>query len=354
MTGDDNTAAARRSQLARMADVATRAAVSPATVDRVLHQRPGVRHTTSARVMKAAVELGYVPDSALDAFRTPRPARLVLLLPAGSNQFFALLGRTAASLADELGRRFNATVRAVFIESFKPELLAQQLLALGKAADGIAFMAIEHPAVREAVDELARRGVPTVTLISDLAGSRRSGYLGLENRSAGRTAAVLIARFLGNRRTKVAMIAGSRSYRAHEEREAGFLHFFEEMAPDITVVGLREGLDDDTRNYRHARTLLNQHADLAAIYNIGGAPEGVARGLKEAGRERDVVCVGHGLTPGTRSLLIDGTLDAVLTQNPRDTMLGAAALFANLRLGLEPMTGVEPIRTEIVLRENLP
>jgi LacI family transcriptional regulator len=30
-------------------------------------------------------------------------------------------------------------------------------------------MAIEHPAVREAVDELAKRGVPAVTLISDIA-----------------------------------------------------------------------------------------------------------------------------------------------------------------------------------------
>ena len=38
--------------------------------------------------MKAAVELGYVPESALDSFRAPRPARLVLLLPAGGNQFF--------------------------------------------------------------------------------------------------------------------------------------------------------------------------------------------------------------------------------------------------------------------------
>jgi LacI family transcriptional regulator len=354
MTRDLEPDATRRGQLARMADIAALASVSPATVDRVLHHRPGVRAATSARVMKAAVELGYVPDSALDAFRAPRPARLVLLLPAGGNQFFALLGRTATALAHELGRRFNATVRPVFVEGFRPELLARELLVLGKAADGIAFMAIEHPAVREAVDELARRGVPTVTLISDLAGSGRSGYLGLENRSAGRTAAALIARFIGKRPAKVAMIAGSRSYRAHEEREAGFLHFFEEMAPAITVVGLREGLDDDTRNYRHARTLLGEHQDLAAIYNIGGAPEGVARGLKEVGRERDVVFVGHGLTPGTRRLLLDGTLDVVLTQDPRETMLGVASVFSNLRLGLEPMAGIARMRTEIVLRENLP
>jgi LacI family transcriptional regulator len=341
-------------RVARMADVARRAGASSATVDRVLHHRAGVRPATRDRVLKAAVELGYLPETALEIVRAPRPARLVLVLPAGGNQYFALLGRTVAALADELAARFNATLRTIFIDGFQPDLLARQLTTLGKGADGVAFMAIEHPAVREAVGDLAERGIPSVTVISDLAGSRRAGYLGLENRSAGRTAAALIARFVARRPAKVAMIAGSRSYRAHEEREMGFLHFFEETAPEIAVVELREGLDDDLRNYRHARTLLAQHRDLAAIYNIGGAPEGVARGLKEAGRERKVVFVGHGLTPGTRNLLLDETMDAVLTQDPRTTVLGCASIFANLRSGRPAMQEVERPRTEIILRENLP
>src|SRR3546814_14770267 len=82
-------------------------------------------------------------------------------------------------------------------------------------------MALEHPKVREAVAELADQGIPSVTLVSDLSHSRRSAYVGLDNRAAGRTAALLIGRFLGpaRRGAKVAMLAGSLSYRAHEERE---------------------------------------------------------------------------------------------------------------------------------------
>jgi LacI family transcriptional regulator len=150
------------------------------------------------------------------------------------------------------------------------------------------------------------------------------------------------------------MIAGSRSYRAHEEREMGFLHFFEEMAPDVQVVGLREGLDDEARNYRHTHTLMGQHPDLGGIYNIGGAPEGVAKALKETLRERDIVFVGHGLTMNTRSLLLDGTMDAVITQNlpPDDHRL-------RLNLRQHPQrrrshAGHRALRTEIIIRENLP
>ena len=54
----------------------------------------------------------------------------------------------------------------------------------------MAFMALEHPAVREAVNQLAERGVPTVTLISDIAHTSRAAYVGLDNRAAGRTARV--------------------------------------------------------------------------------------------------------------------------------------------------------------------
>ena len=46
----------------------------------------------------------------------------------------------------------------------------------------------------------------------------------LDNRAAGRTAGYLVGRFIGARKGKVAMIAGSLSYRGHEESEMGFLH----------------------------------------------------------------------------------------------------------------------------------
>ena len=339
----------RRRQMARVEDVARLAGVSTATVDRVLNQRPGVRPATVQRVLKAAGELGYVMEGTLPASAL-RPLRLAFLLPAGNNRFLGLLGRLIAGSQDQLAS-FNMRARVEHIESFKPELLAHELRRIGR--DGVAFMALEHPTVREAVDALAERVVPSVTLISDIANTARAAYVGLDNRAAGRTAGQLIARFIGPRRAKVAMIAGSLSYRAHEEREMGFLHLFEELYPGIEVVGLREGHDDEAKNYRQTKTLLGQHPDLAGIYNIGGGPEGIARALKEAGRQ-DVVFVGHGLTPETRGLLVDGTMDAVITQQPLATLMSCVAIFANLRAGRPAAEGTARPGIEIVLRENLP
>jgi LacI family transcriptional regulator len=337
----------------RIADIAAAAGVSTATVDRVLHGRPNVRAGTAQRVLKAASALGYLPEGQLAQVGRPAPLQLSFLLPAGSNRYLRMLGETVSYSADQLAP-YNVRCRVHQVEGFNPQVLAERLLHHGRRSDGVAFMALEHPLVREAVHQLAEMGVPVVTLVSDLSNSRRAAYVGLDNRAAGRTAALLLGRFIGPRPATVALIAGSRSYRGHEEREMGFLSLIEEMFPQLQVAGLREGHDDADTNHRQTRALLEQYPTLAGIYNIGGASDGIARALKESGRDQKVVFIGHGLSPDTRSLLIDGTLDAVITQSPQSVVGNAVRIFRNLRDGRDAMAGVEALRLNLVLRENLP
>jgi hypothetical protein len=159
-------------KLARLADVAARAGVSTATADRVLNRRPGVRASTAQKVFRAAIELDYLPEQEIRSAAAPEPMRLVFLLPRGSNRYLRMLGDTVG-YAQEHFAPLNAKCQVEYVESFNPDALAQALAKHGRRADGIAFMALEHPAVREAVNTLAQRGVPTVTLISDIANSAR-------------------------------------------------------------------------------------------------------------------------------------------------------------------------------------
>jgi LacI family transcriptional regulator len=338
---------------ARIRDIARAAGVSCATVDRVLNRRPNVRAVTVQRVMRAAATLDYLPDSDLHDLAVPKTLRLVFLLPAGTNRVHRMLADAVEYSEDRLARS-HVECRCEFVKGFNPHVLAASLLRFGSQADGIAFMAIEHPLVREAVNTLAEKGVPTIALISDLSTSRRCAYVGLDNRAAGRTAGYLLGRFIGGQAGKLALIAGSLSYRAHGEREAGFLHVIDEMFPRLKVVSLSEGHDDPGKNYRQTRQLLEQFPDLVGIYNVGGASDGVARALTEAGRASKVAFIGHGLTPDTRALLVDGTMDAVITQNMQSAVMSCVRIFTNLRDGRDAMHEVDPPPIAIVLRENLP
>jgi LacI family transcriptional regulator len=337
----------------RVVDIARAAGVSTATVDRVLHGRLRVRPATAQRVIKAAAALDYLPEAELWRTLQPAPMEIVFLLPAGTNRFLRQLGELIRGCGPALAP-YNVNCRVVFIDSFDPASVATALLRHGRRSQGLAFMALEHPRVREAVGQLAERGVHVVTLISDLTQSRREAYVGMDNRAAGRTAALLIGRFLAGRTGPVAMIAGSLSYRGHEEREMGFLRLIEAEFPALRVVGVREGLDDAETNYRLARTLLREHPNLVALYNIGGGAEGVGRALKAHQGFVRPVFVAHGLTPETRALLVDGTLDALINQDPQTMILDCVRILTNLRDRRAALAGVEPVRISIVLRENLP
>jgi LacI family transcriptional regulator len=341
------------SSRSRITDLARLAGVSTATVDRVLHERGNVRPATAQRVLRAAAELQYLPEADLWRALQPPPMELAFLLPAGSNRYLQRLGETVKSATAALAP-YNVRCRAHFIDSFEPARVAAALRRHGRKADGLAFMALEHPRVQQTVDELAEQGVPVVTLISDLWPSRREAYVGLDNMAAGRTAASLIGRFLGPRRGPVGMIAGSLAYRAHKEREIGFMRLIREQFPHLQVVDAREGRDETETNYRQTLALLRQHPDLVGLYNIGGGAEGVGRALQERRSGERAVFVAHGLTSDTRALLIDGTLDVVINQDPQTMILNSVRIFTNLRDGRRATAGVEPVRISLVLRENLP
>ncbi|SIT40890.1 ABC-type sugar transport system, periplasmic component [Paraburkholderia piptadeniae] len=339
---------------ARIADIAAAAGVSTATVDRVLNGRDGVRPMTARRVMQAAAQAGYVIDAQPPETKTARPLKIEFLVPAGTNRYLRMLGDYIEFAHNQWAAQ-GMRCRVHYVESFNPNELAARLLHYGQRADGVVFMALEHPVVRDAVNALAEQNVPAITLISDLSNSRRLAYVGIDNRSAGRTAALLLGRFMGPRPSgKIAMLAGSLNYRGHEEREIGFLHLIESTFPQVKVIGLREGQDDSERNYVQTRNLIAQHPDLAGIYNSGGGSDGVARAIVEAKTEQKILFVGHGLTPDTRALLIDGTMDALITQTPQSMVGNSLKIFRNVHEGRDALDGVKPVQFSIVLRENLP
>jgi LacI family transcriptional regulator len=333
-------------------EVARVAGVGTATVDRVLNGRAGVKERTRRRVMAAAEQLGYLTGASWPG-PAPRAGALALdfLIPDGNNTFLAMLAGHLEAMAG--ARRAEATIRVHRVAGFDPHALAGKLEELRDATSGIGVIAIDHPVVREAIRDTAARGVNVLTMVSDLSNVPRVGYVGIDNRAAGRLAGHLLGRFIRPGGKRVALFAGSLSYRGHEEREMGFRHIVAEEYPDLQVAELREVKDDRDRAYREATALLATHKDLAGIYNIGAGTRGIAQALEESGRVSEVVFVCHELTEHTRRFLLSGTVDVVIDQNPRveardaiDWLLRAAAGQRNPNL--------PPIRIQAIFKENMP
>jgi LacI family transcriptional regulator len=337
---------------ATIVELARAAGVSVATVDRVLNNRDGVKPRTRNLVMAAARRIGYIADG--DDNATSKKAhelvKLQFILPVGTNEFMQTLHDHILSLAN--GRE-GIEVLITPLDSISPDQLTKQIRALPPEVQGLGLIAVDHPSVREAVRALAKRHVKIVTMVSDIHHVPRIAYVGIDNRAAGRLAGYLVRRFLGQRVAgKVALFTGSLSYRGHEEREMGFRNILSEEQPTPEIIQLREIMDDEARAYDEAKGLLETHPDVSAIYNVGAATPGIAKALKESGLQHKIVLVGHEATPNARELLLDGTLDAVIDQNPRVEAREALNILESAVRNM-PLE-VHPPRLQVIFKENIP
>ena len=339
--------------IVELKDVAREAGVSTATVDRVLHGRRGVSDATVRRVKDTIERLGFQPLAAAAELARGRRQRFCFIMPKTLNLFMADVVTQLGEVRRHLAAR-RTLIDVIETDVFDAEALAGTLEEVGPHYDGLAVVALDHPRVRVAIDELVENGVIVVTLVSDVPSSRRAHYVGVDNIAAGRSAGTLIGRFLGDRRGKVAVIAGSLLLRDHAERLFGVQQVIAAEYPGLTLLPPLEGRDDDAHNGALVSRLLAEHADLIAIYNIGAGTAGIGNALIEADRAQEVVFIGHDVTPQTRRFLNFGVMDAVLSQNPGHEARSAARVLMALSRNEPIIAEQERIDIDIVIRDNLP
>lgn len=343
-------------------DIAREAGVSLATVDRVLHNRPGVRPDTVRRVKAAIERNSFQPHVAAAELARGRARRFAFVMPSGSNPFMQQIESYLGEMSAWLSAR-RISVEMVATDVFDSSALAASLEALSGDYDGVAVVALDHPSVRAAINDLVDAGSKVVTLVSDVPSSRRHHYVGIDNIAAGRTAGALVGRLVGQRSGKVAIVAGSQGLRDHAERIFGFNQVMAAEFPGLSVLPVLEGRDEDDRSEQLLARLFGKHADIVGLYNVGAGTQGVAkalgdkalgeRALGDAGRDK-VVFVGHDVTALTRRLLLQGVMDAAISQNPGHEARAAVRVLLALARGEPILREQEKIRIDIVMRDNLP
>jgi LacI family transcriptional regulator len=338
---------------ASLHDVARAAGVSLATVDRVLHGRAGVHARTAERVNAVVEQLGYRPDPAAARLARKRSARLAFVLPAGTNSFVGLLNQQVQAVAPWLAeQRAGAVVQTVDV--FSPSEMAQHLAGLQGRFDAVVVMALDHPQVRAAIDDLVAHGTVVVTLVSDVPASRRSHFVGIDNVAAGRTAATLLGRFIGPRGGRIGIVMGSRALRDHAERLFGFEQVMAAEHPHLLLLPPIEGQDRSERTEPLVAKLLKKEPELAGLYSIGAGNRGIQSALAASGRAQHVTWVCHELTAHARRALLDGVADAVINQDAGHEVRSACRLALAALSGERVLPDQERIRIDIFLKDNLP
>ncbi len=336
-----------------IADIARLAGVGTATVDRVLNRRPGVNAETVQRVMQVVAEHGAPQQPGRP--RRGENFRFAYVLPADESPFLSLVERQIAQAAGDF-RHAHITEVTHRIDATDPARFAAELAQVGEC-EGIALLAPDLPPVKLAINELVRAGVHVVTLFSDVAGSMRETCIGADNRAAGRTAGLLLAR-AANTAGRDTLLLSSQATRlsAEIERRIGFAQVIEERFPKLRLQRTPDLPADDEGACESLQRWLQLEADtarVAGIYNVGSGSAGVVRALAAAGLALHAGVVAHDFTEEHRALLGANGLSYVLHQDIHYCVLTAARVLRALCENVRGALNVVQPRIEILTAENL-
>ncbi len=335
---------------ATITDIATRAGVSTATVDRVLNGRPGVSAANRQRVNMAARALGYLPTE--DKVTLPsRPAHLEFFIPFGHSEFMHNLANTIRSFAADLPLVASCTIHA--LDGLSPGALVKAVEKTALHTNGVGLITVDHPITRNAIRQLAEAGVRVITIASDVLSTPRSAYVGVDNRVAGRTAGLVMGRMARASHGSLGLFLGSRAYHGHEERENGFRAVITDQFPRLQLLPAIETDEDNTRSFDAASRLLRSRSDVVGIYCVGAGRSGIARAVADVGRPRPFV-IFHDLTNLTRRYLAEDVIDVVIDQNARLTGEQSVIRLLGSIASTAPFLTLKYIEPRIILRENIP
>jgi len=338
----------KNKRLVRISDIAREANVSLATVDRVLHKRGNVSEATQ-RIVHAAMEKLASGAPTSRHLRTKR-LRFSVIVPRGDGASSDVLCRNIRQQAALQG----VDVDILRPEKFDPDALARTLLASGlQKYSGVLFRGMNHLKVQSALSKLEMLGIPALSLVTSVSSAGAAGavrLVGLDNRAAGRTAGYLIGRLLPAP-AQVAILWGGEMFINQEMREIGFRSIMRSQFRHLEVLDTVSGDDNPDRSFLQVQALIARYPHLGGIYNVGGGTEGVVRALKEAGKADKVVLLAHNVSRETREFLLDGSIDAIIQQDMRET---AEVAIRELILSTEGIyRAIAAVPIGVVFKENI-
>ena len=335
-------------------DLAKAAGVSLATVDRVLNTRAGVRQATVERVHRAIKEINFVRDMSAANLARKKEYKVVFLLPDHDDEFIDLIQNEIAKTARFLAHE-RTVVSIIRAPANDPHRVAEQIdnLSLNEI-DGVAIMAPETPQVRDAILRLEAQGLAVVAFVSHQPNAEGANYVGINNEAAGRTVGQLMARFTGLRQGTVLVVTETMQSRDSQERRLGFDAILEKYASRLTVSPSMETYGDPLRSEKIIKMALQSQPPFVGIYLMNHDIRKTMQVIDELGIAQQTVIIGHELTSYTRARLVDGSIDAVITQDVGHLVRSSIRVLRAKITQMPPVASQERIRVEIILRENMP
>lgn len=334
-----------------MKDLAEALGVSIGTIDRALHNKPGINPETRKKVLRIARILGYRPNMAARYLSSRKSITLGVSIPLEIAYFYDDVRDgifEAASAFEPLGVRLLYRPFMVLgqeeAEAFD-DLLREEI-------QGVVISPGYPELLKPRIEKAIRRGIPVVCVATDAPGTERLTSISVDPLANGSIAGELMGRFLPPR-SRTIVVTGMQATADHAQKVKGFRQNFRQFCPQGEIVSVIEAHDEETEAYEKCCHLLRKNPQIAGIYISTANSLPVIRALEDLGLAAKIKVIGTDFFPAMVPLIESGKIAATIYQRPREQgRIAFQTIYRFLTEGLRPPSRID-LDPAIIMRSNL-
>ena len=303
-------------------EIAEQAGVSRGTVDRVLHNRGGVKPDIAEKIRQIAQQHSFKMNKAGRILAVKKqPLTIGCLMPGVGNLFFDAVIKGYTDAQQEL-EDYGVSLKIQNIKGFEPEqhISAIQTL-IDEGCGALCLSTLDVPEVCTVINEIIEKNIPVIAVNTDIPNTKRICYIGSNYYKGGKTAAQLLSKLLDNTKQplRIAVFTGSLNIKGHNERISGFIDGLKTYQVSHSVINIIEGFDNDEYVFLPALALFDAHPEINCIYIAASCVAGVCTALRQADMKLNIkqirIIVFDDL-PETKQLIKEGLIDFTICQSP--------------------------------------
>ena len=327
--------------------IADAAGVSRGTVDRALNHRGRIAPEVEERIYRIAEEMGYVHKARKK--NTNKKSKIGVVTQLCKSSFMLEINRGIREAGEELKHRGIE----LLIEERESVDEQEQLDAIDRLVEqgicALAIMPVDCELIRARLNSLAtEKNIPIVTFNSDIVGTRRLCFVGMDNHRSGQAAAGLVDMLTGGE-GKVLIITGHFSSALNNQRVDGFVEEAKRICPKLQIAGVQASFNDTVEVEKIIESALLNISGINAVFSVSGGQGGIGRAFEKLCLEKRPFVVIYDQTPKNEKIIRDGIADFLIDQNGFEQGYRPPFLLANyLMKGQMPAT--EFMYTDIVIK----
>ena len=260
----------KQTPLVTIKNIAQHLGVAASTVARALSHDKRISPATRAKVAQAALDLGYVANSAARQMRSQRSHMVGLVIPDVLNAFYSTAAQAISQSFDEAGYQM-----VLCISEDKPEVEMRQVRSLAEArVDGIVWVPTLKPMPQ------------TVTWLESIAHAQlirkcpllKSDWFGIDDEDTTRQAT---QHLLGLGHRHIAYIGGPKALSTGNDRLQGFLQAMHAAQAQVDHSAVFCDAPDAASGQRvMAQLLLRNPRPTAVVMSTSRGTEGALEALR--------------------------------------------------------------------------